>query len=75
MENNKNKKPVVVYGEKEIYMKASFIACSFTGIPYVPIDINIPRNRVESIINQINPSFIIGDLESNYRTINKKKYL
>ena len=72
IENNKNKKPVVVYGEKEIYMKASFIACSFAGIPYVPIDINIPRNRVESIINQIDPNIIIGDLESSNRIINKK---
>ena len=26
---NKEKRPVVVYGHKEIYMKATFLACSF----------------------------------------------
>ena len=73
LENNKNKKPVVVYGAKEIYMKASFLACSFAGIPYVPIDVNIPQDRIKSIINQINPSIIIGNIENDDRTISKNK--
>ena len=71
LENNKNKKPVVVYGAKEIYMKASFLACSFAGIPYVPIDVNIPQDRIKSIINQVNPNIIIGDIDSNFNSISK----
>ena len=60
LKENKQKKPVVVYGHKEIYMKATFIACSFAGITYVPIDENMPKERVEQIIRQIEPKIIIG---------------
>ena len=69
LEKNRSKKPVVIYGSKEIYMKASFLACSFAGMPYVPIDINIPKDRVDEIIKQINPDVIIGDLEKDVRAI------
>ena len=69
LEKNINKKPVVIYGSKDIYMKTAFLACSFAGMPYVPIDINIPRDRVNEIINQINPDIIIGDFENDKRTI------
>lgn len=60
LKENKQKKPVVVYGHKEIYMKATFIACSFAGMTYVPIDENMPKKRVEQIIKQIEPKIIIG---------------
>lgn len=59
LENNKNKKSVIVYGHKDIYMIASFLACSFAGVTYVPIDISIPEKRKEKIIEQINPDIII----------------
>ena len=58
--NNKEKTPVVVYGAKEIYMKASFIACSMAGMTYVPINESMPKERVNQIINQVNPSISIG---------------
>lgn len=60
LKENKEKRPVVVYGHKEIYMKATFIACSFAGMTYVPIDNSMPKERVEKIIKQINPLLIIG---------------
>ncbi len=60
LKENKDKKPVVVYGHKEIYMKATFIACSFAGMTYVPIDDSMPKERVEKIIKQVNPLLIIG---------------
>lgn len=60
IKENKDKKPVVVYGHKEIYMKATFIACSFAGMTYVPIDDSMPKERVEKIIKQVNPLLIIG---------------
>lgn len=62
--NNKEKKSVVVYGHKDVYMKATFLACSFAGITYVPIDESIPKERVDFIINQVDPYLIIGDFES-----------
>jgi len=71
---NKEKMPIIVYGHKEIYMKATFLACSFAGITYVPIDKSIPKERVDSIINQVNPYCIIGDFESRYcNTISKQQ--
>lgn len=50
---------VVVYGHKEIYMIASFLACSIAGITYVPMDISIPEERKNAIINQVQPKIII----------------
>lgn len=60
LKENKEKKNVVIYGHKEIYMKATFIACSFAGMTYVPIDDSMPQERVEKIIKQVNPLLIIG---------------
>ena len=61
--NNKAKKDVIVYGSKEVYMKASFLACSFAGITYIPIDKSVPDDRVNSIIEQLKPYCIIGDFK------------
>ena len=61
---NKEKKPIIVYGHKEVYMKAVFLACSFAGITYVPIDESIPEERVNLIINQVNSHCIIGNFEN-----------
>lgn len=71
---NKGKKPVIVYGHKEIYMKATFLACSFAGITYVPIDNSIPIERIKSIINQTEPHFVIGNFENKYcKNISEKQ--
>lgn len=71
---NKEKKPIIVYGHKEVYMKATFLACSFAGITYVPIDESLPKERVDLIINQVNPYCIIGDFESDCcKNISKQK--
>lgn len=71
-ENNKEKKPVIVFGHKQIYMKAAFLACSFAGMAYVPVDESIPQERVNSIIDQVNPEIIIGEIK-NYNSISKKE--
>lgn len=72
--NNRYKKPVVVYGNKEVYMKASFLACSFAGITYIPIDETIPDERVNLIIDQVKPYCIIGDFKNDlYKNISKNK--
>jgi len=71
---NKEKRPVIVYGHKDVYMKATFLACSFAGITYVPIDENIPKERINSIINQVEPYCIIGNFEQeNYKNISKQE--
>lgn len=55
-------RPIVVYGHKEAYMIASFLACSFLGITYVPIDKSLNEERINYIIDLVKPSLIIGDL-------------
>ena len=50
---------IVVYGHKEIYMLASFLACSFAGMTYIPVDVSIPVERRNRIIEQAQPKFII----------------
>ena len=75
MEKNKDRKSVIVYGHKDIYMIASFLACSCTGAAYVPVDISIPEERRKKIINRINPDVIIDKqieevmLDENYKDI------
>lgn len=67
-------KTVVIYGEKDVYMKASFLACSFAGFTYVPIDKSMPYERLERIIKQVKPGLIIGNLEdSSCETIKEKE--
>lgn len=61
LEHNLDKKPIIVYGHKDIYMKACFVASSMAGISYVPIDNSIPNERVNEIISQVSPYCIIGD--------------
>lgn len=77
LKENKEKRPVVVYGHKEIYMKATFVACSFAGMAYVPIDESMPTQRVEQIIKQVNPLIIIGkniSKEKIYHIMNDKNF-
>ena len=67
LENNKEKKPVLVYGHKDIYMKATFLACSYAGMAYVPVDESMPEERIKEIINQIKPKVIIGNLQNGIK--------
>jgi len=63
-ENNcKGNEPILVYGHKDFSMIVSFLGCSFCGIPYIPVDVSMPKMRIESIINQVKPQMIIGDLD------------
>ena len=61
LENNESKRPVIVKGYKQIYMVASFIACSMVGFTYVPIDEEIPKEREMKIIKQVQPKLIIDE--------------
>ena len=61
IKNCKYKDKIIVYGHKEIYMIASFLACSFAGMTYIPIDISIPEERKNKIIKQVQPRIIINN--------------
>ena len=75
LKNQKTKTPIIVYGHKSIYMIASFLACSFAGIAYVPIDITLPKDRFDDILEEINPEIIIASEEleiKNKNVLNRK---
>ena len=64
IKNCKYQDKIIVYGHKEIYMIASFLACSFAGMIYIPIDVAIPEERKSKIISQVQPQIIINsDIE------------
>ncbi len=73
LRENIGKKPVVIYGHKEVYMKACMIASSMAGMTYVPVDISIPEERIKSIIDQVKPKIIVGDLKNYNKNVSKNE--
>lgn len=59
-ECGENKSPVIVYGHKSPVMLEAFLACAKSGRAYVPIDIHVPRNRIENIIDSVCPNLILA---------------
>lgn len=54
-----DKNPLVVYGHKDPFMLVCFLACVKSGRAYCPIDVTVPRNRLEDIIQAINGAMIL----------------
>ena len=51
--------PIVVYGEQEFEMIATFVACSKAGRAYIPIEAHTPMERFEMILSVAHPALII----------------
>ena len=73
LENNKEKSRVLVYGHKDIYMIATFLACSFAGITYIPVDNSVPLERKENIIRQAGVSIVIDKSIEKIMNISENK--
>jgi len=54
-----DRSPIAVIGGKEPEMLVSFLACIKAGHPYVPLDVSLPRPRIESIVAAANASFTL----------------
>lgn len=70
-------KPVIVLIPKSIKCIVSYMGILYSGKPYVPVDSNIPLNRLEKIVESVSPSSIIA-LEEDIDKINYikiKKYV
>lgn len=63
IKENHYKGNIVIFGHKEVYMKASMLASALSGSTYVPIDDRLPLERINAILNQVKPSLIIGNLK------------
>ena len=58
---NPEKLPVAIIGHKDVFVIASFLACSFAGMAYIPLDEFLPIGRIENILKQISPAVIIDE--------------
>ncbi len=53
--------PIVVYMEKKAYNINAFLGVAYAGCFYVPIDSQMPTERINLILGTLNPSMIIYD--------------
>ncbi len=54
------KKPIIVMMKNSDNAIAAFLGVALSGNIYVPLDIDIPSERLNTIINILNPEFIIN---------------
>ena len=63
----------MIYGNKEVYMKVCMVASSLAGMTYVPVDISMPEERIKSIVDQVKPGIIVGDLKNYNKNVSKNE--
>lgn len=56
-----SKQPVIVYMERNTNTISAFLGCVYAGCFYIPIDKDMPAERIEVIIELLNPKAIICD--------------
>ncbi|MHB7917731.1 D-alanine--poly(phosphoribitol) ligase subunit DltA [Staphylococcus borealis] len=59
-----NQKPLIVYGHMSPYMLVGMIGAIKAGCGYVPIDTSVPSERVNMIINKVQPEMIFNTTDS-----------
>lgn len=55
------KKPIVVYLDKSVEVIATFEGITYSGNYYSPLDTHMPKERIDKIIDKLNPIVIITD--------------
>ena len=63
MEKNIFRRPVVIYLEKSPECVAAFMGAAYSGNFYTPLDIDMPKARIEKILATLQPEIIITDGE------------
>lgn len=63
---NQIRQPVAVYMPKSIENICCFLGIIYSGNYYVPLDCNSPRERVEKILNILNPITIVYKEENSF---------
>ena len=56
--NGQIRQPIVVFVDRNIESLVSFMAVAYSGNFYVPIDIHMPKIRVELIIETLQPNIV-----------------
>jgi D-alanine--poly(phosphoribitol) ligase subunit 1 len=65
MTDNASRKPIVIFIDRNIESLVLFMGVAYSGNFYVPIDMQMPRLRVESILETLNP-VAIAVLKSDF---------
>lgn len=65
--------PIVIYGHKEVKFIVAIVACMSLGLPYIPVDIIYPKDRLHKIIDIVGSGVILL-LEQDYLSIDKSKF-
>lgn len=60
--------PVLVYMEKSVEVIEAFLGVAYTGAFYVPIDIQMPFDRVKLIIDTVSAKIVIAKKTDNIST-------
>ena len=55
--------PVIVYLPKSIDALACILGAQYSGNPYAPVNIDVPPARLQSIIDNLGPSFLLTNQE------------
>lgn len=51
-------RPVLIYGHKETSFVSAMVGCMLAGIPYIPVDTIIPKDRILQIIDATQPGIM-----------------
>ncbi|MCI8454810.1 MAG: AMP-binding protein [Lachnospiraceae bacterium] len=54
------KRPVVVWMEKGADMAAAFLGIVFGGLSYCPLDVGMPKERIEQILSSLCPAAMVA---------------
>lgn len=60
-------RPIAVFMDKGVCSLIAFHGITFSGNIYVPIDIKQPHSRIESILNVLEPEFVIVTSEDKHK--------
>lgn len=58
--NIDNDRPLMVYGHKSPYMLVCFLACVKSGHAYCPVDVSMPKDRIQKIAEIIDNAVVLS---------------
>ncbi|HEX7414800.1 MAG TPA: AMP-binding protein [Bacteroidia bacterium] len=59
--------PVLVYGDKEAFFLVALLSCFRMGLPFIPVNNQLPEKRIEKIIEQTQSQLML--VASSYKAI------
>lgn len=65
IENNFTKQNAIIFIDKTINCLEAMFSCALAGVCYTVIDVNSPKDRVESIIKTLNAKILITDCKNS----------